>query len=165
MNANTQLQKNLQNQPLKGKPKLLVDVMNDRKTSKLKGPQLRKTSVKTEPDSKLGIPRCGRGITKRAALGNIGNKGTVIQKKEGDKKIDSKIRIRQKIEASKVLIGLKSKKIQKTTSKSTINKQEEITKVNEDGKKASDIAAVEGNAYKEMLFSLPEGVDNIDAEW
>jgi len=169
MNANTQLQKNLQIQPLKenakGKPRVIVEAMNDRKTSKIKGPHFRKNTAKTEPDSKLGIPRCGRGITKRTALVNIGNKGTKNQPKESDKKVDSKISIKKKIEASKVLTRLKSKKIQNTTSKSTINNPKEIIEAKKECKNATDIAAVEGRACKNIPFSLPEGVDNIDAEW
>ena len=60
----------------------------------------------------------------------------------------------KKIEASKVLIGLKSKKV--TQQNSETNQPKAIV---------SEAIKIEHHDPEKNIFKLPEGVDNIDSEW
>ena len=116
-----------------------------------------KQKIKKDSEAKLDSLRCTRGITKRTALVNIGNSrirknsalnsgGNIIKKKETTT-------IRTRIEASKALIGLKSKKPRTATT----NPAKNIPQKNIEAPKATILS--------EKPFALPVGVDNIDAEW
>ena len=116
-----------------------------------------KQEIKKDSEAKRDSLRCTRGITKRTALVNIGNSrirknsalnsgGNTVKKKETT--------IRKRIEASKALIGLKSKKACTVT---TTNPTKNIPQKNIEAPKATILS--------EKPFALPVGVDNIDAEW
>ena len=123
------------------------NIIDARKNSKTIIPKLKS-------DSKLLEPKCTRGVTKRPALGSIANNAPSISNKNG------KARLIKKIEASKALIGLKSKKHRPVNSENVQNKETD-----------PEPMQVEINDHKpifkvpEKTFKLPEGVDNIDAEW
>ena len=117
-----------------------------------------KQKSKKDSEAKPDSLRCTRGITKRTALVNIGNSrirknsalnsgGNIIKKKETTT-------IRTRIEASKALIGLKSKKPRTAT---TTNPAKNVPQKNIEAPKATILS--------EKPFALPVGVDNIDAEW
>ena len=115
-----------------------------------------KQKSKKDSEAKLDSLRCTRGITKRTALVNIGNsrirKNSALNSGGNVKKKETTIRTR--IEASKALIGLKSKKPRTAT---TTNPAKNVPQKNIEAPKATILS--------EKPFALPVGVDNIDAEW
>ena len=117
-----------------------------------------KNTKQKDIDSKL--KKCTGGVTKRTALGSIANKAVITSNKNDPSKID-KVNIKnrragivKKIEASKVLIGLKSKKV---TQKKPETSQPKVT--------IQEQMQVERHDQEKIIFKLPEGVDNIDSEW
>merc|ERR550539_2147137 len=125
-------------------------------------------NTKKESNAKLALSRCSRGITKRKALGNIGNNVIIKANRNDDnkcdKKLDTKVNLRKKIEASKVLIGLKAKKSQTHTIKPIIDLPVTAIDNKKDAEIGRIIPPVKNDQNKEIPFSLPEGVDNIDTE-
>ena len=116
-----------------------------------------KQKIKKDSEAKLDSLRCTRGITKRTALVNIGNsrirKNSALNSGGNIKKKETTT-IRTRIEASKALIGLKSKKPRTAT---TTNPAKNVPQKNNEAPKATILS--------EKPFALPVGVDNIDAEW
>lgn len=116
-----------------------------------------KNTNQKDIDSKLR--KCARGVSKRTALGSIANNAVITSNKNDPSKIDKGIiknrhaGIVKKIEASKVLIGLKSKKV---TQKKPETSQPKVT--------IQEPMQVERHDQEKIIFKLPEGVDNIDSE-
>ena len=166
----TNLQRPSSKENEKIKSKALVEAMDGRKTSNVKDTGFKTTNnTKKESNAKLALSRCSRGITKRKALGNIGNNVIIKTNRNDDnkcdKKLDTKVNLRKKIEASKVLIGLKAKKSQTHTIKPIIDLPVTAIDNKKDAEIGRIIPPVKNDQNKEILFSLPEGVDNIDTEW
>ena len=117
-----------------------------------------KNTKQKDIDSKL--KKCTGGVTKRTALGSIANKAVITSNKNDPSRIDKgniknrRAGIAKKIEASKVLIGLKSKKV--TQQNSETNQPKAIV---------SEAIKIEHHDPEKNIFKLPEGVDNIDSEW
>ena len=117
-----------------------------------------KNTNQKDIDSKL--KKCARGVSKRTALGSIANNAVITSNKNDPSKIDKGIiknrhaGIVKKIEASKVLIGLKSKKV---TQKKPETSQAKV--------RIQEPMQVERHDQEKIIFTLPEGVDNIDSEW
>ena len=135
-----------------------------------------KNKPQMEGKSTKEFKKCDRGITKRTALGNIGNitGKNIITNTKHDKN-DSKTRLKKKLQASKIIIGLKGKKVPTLQDKPTNDKPQSLIDI--DRKANHDICDVpmeedklqgpmeEDKSAKEIPFSLPKGVDNIDSEW
>ena len=115
------------------------------------------------------LTRCNRGAIGRTALGNIENiqaKSDNVKDGESKEKRGSKTRLKENIVTSKVMNAIRSIKGQHEQGKST----SEIDVIMDVDVKAhssdiSDVTMHENQPCKESPFSLPKGVDNIDAEW
>ena len=165
MEAHTRVKRNIQslqqkeNATTKSK-NVLIDARKNSKSAiqKIKG----KNTNQKEVDTNLGLPKCSRGVTKRTALGSIVNNAPLISNKNNPTKggkVDAKNRkagLIKKIEASKVLVGLKSRK---ENNQKTIPENALPRTIPTDLDVKHDLQEVK------TIFKLPEGVDNIDAEW
>ena len=165
MEAHTRVKRNIQSQDQKEntitKSKTLLNGIDTRKNSKSALQKLKaKSNSQKEADTNLGLPKCSRGVTKRPALGSIVNNAPLVSNRNGPSKggkVDVKNRragLIKKIEASKVLVGLKSRKENGQPAKSG----NALLKTN-------DIDVINDVQEVKTVFKLPEGVDNIDAEW
>ena len=156
MDAHTRVKRNVQgSENATSKTKNLMNAVVSRKNTKANIPKLKpKATNPKEIDSNLGLPKCTRGVVKRTALGSIANTALTTSNKNG------RAGLIKKIEASKALVGLKSKK---DRLNDPINVQSTKTKPKP--------MQIEESCHKPVfklpitVFKLPEGVDNIDAEW
>ena len=155
MDAHTRVKRNVQgSENATSKTKNLMNAVVSRKNTKTNIPKIKpKATNPKEIDTNLGLSKCTRGVVKRTALGSIANTALLTSNKNG------RAGLIKKIEASKALVGLKSKK----DRPDPMNLQN--TKAN------PEPMQIEESCHKPVfklpitVFKLPEGVDNIDAEW
>ena len=156
MDAHTKAKRNIQgNENATSKTKNLMNAVATRKNSKTNIPKLKtKATNPKEIDSNLGLPKCTRGVVKRTALGSIANTALLTSNKNG------RAGLIKKIEASKALVGLKSKKDRPINPVNVQN-----TRINPEPMQIEESCHKPVFKLPRTVFKLPEGVDNIDAEW
>ena len=113
--------------------------------------------------------RCNRGAAGRTALGNIENnqvKPNNVKDGERKGKMGSKTRLKENIVTSKVMNAIRSIKGQREQVKPT-SEPEVVMDVDVKAhcSDTSDVTMHKNQPCEESSFSLPIGVDNIDAEW